>query len=200
MKWVINLVAAVAALCIFPASVHAHQTTTERQVGTGGEFNLQSLNGPVTLGQFHGRIVLMFFGFTSCPDICPVTLAILSKAFSRLTEDELEKVAALFISLDPDRDTPEVLKKYTSYFHTNIIGVTADIQALNRLVANYGITYERRETPDSPLGYAIYHTPDILIVNQQGHLLDTRIPHTATAGEIADKIMTLLVPTNPTGS
>ncbi len=191
-KWITNVIAAIGVLWVLSAPVSAHEITTGGETGRGGEFTLQSFDGPVTLEQLHGKIVLLFFGFTSCVDICPTTLAMLSNVFSRLTADELENVIALFISLDPDWDTPELLKKYTSYFHANIIGATAEIEVLNRLVADYGVAYERKEAPGSARGYEIFHTPDILVVDQHSQLLDIRIHLTATTDEIANEIKGLL--------
>jgi protein SCO1/2 len=179
-------------LLVPTVSVVAHETSTRASLGHGGDFTLQSFDGPVSLEQMRGKVVLLFFGFTSCVDICPTTLAVLSKVFARLTEDELEKVIALFISLDPERDTPEVLKKYTGYFHSNIIGVTAREEVLSKVVADYGVAYERKEVPGSALGYVIYHTPDVLVVDEQGQLLDMRIQFTTTTEEIALGIKGLL--------
>ncbi len=160
--------------------------------GAGGEFTLQSSDGPITLNQLSGRIVLLFFGFTSCADVCPLTLSTLSRAFSRLSAEELDQVAALFISVDPERDTPELLKKYTGYFHENIIGVTADHPALKQFAERYGVTYERQPAPDSARGYAISHTPDILIVDREGRLLSTRIGFPATVDDVENKIRGVL--------
>ncbi len=158
----------------------------------GEELVLQSFNGPLTIRQLHGRIVLLFFGFTSCPDVCPMTLSTVSRALSRLSAEELAQVATLFISVDPQKDTPELLNKYTGYFHENIIGATADHPALKRFVAHYGAAYQHEEDEDSALGYAISHTPDILFVDRQGQLLDTRVGFPATVDEVKSKIKGVL--------
>ena len=194
MKWATDLVVAVVALWFVSMPGFAQGSTNEEKAGLdiGGELALQSFDGPVTLSQLNGKIVLLFFGFTSCADVCPLTLSTLSRAFSRLTAEELDQVAALFISVDPERDTPELLKKYTGYFHANIIGATADHQALDRFAAHYGVTYERKKAPDSAHGYAISHTPDILIVDRQGRLLEARIGFPATIDDIENKIKDVL--------
>ncbi len=194
MKWAADPIIAVVALWFTLISGFAHGSANQEKAepGTGGELTLQSFDGPVTLSQLHGRIVLLFFGFTSCADICPLTLSTVSRALSRLSAEELDQVAALFISVDPERDTPELLEKYTGYFHENIIGATADHPALERFAERYGATYERKEAPDSARGYAISHTPDILIVDRQGRLLETRIGFPATIDDIENKIKGVL--------
>ncbi len=158
----------------------------------GEELVLQSFDGPVTISQLHGKIVLLFFGFTSCPDVCPMTLSTVSRALSGLSAEERDQIATLFISVDPQKDTPELLNKYTGYFHENIIGVTADHPVLKRFVAHYGAAYEHREDEDSALGYAISHTPDILFVDRQGQLLDIRVGFPATIDDIKSKIKGVL--------
>jgi protein SCO1/2 len=158
----------------------------------GGDFTLSSYAGPVTLEELRGKLVLLFFGYTGCVDVCPMTLWSITNAFSSLKTDELDRVTAIFISLDPERDTPTVLQKYTEYFHPNITGVTDNMEVLTQLISDYGVSYEKKVEPDSALGYVIYHTPDILVVDSEGHLLNVRIPVSASAGEITEKIRELL--------
>ncbi len=186
-NWIINLIAALLVQAALATNVVAHDLSNQAvTIGRGGDFTLHSFDGPVSLEQLRGKVVLLFFGYTSCPDICPTTLAVLSNVFSKLEAQELERVVALFISLDPDRDTLELLRKYTGYFHPNIIGVTDCLEALNQITEDYGVAYKREEKPDSPLGYVINHTLDVLVVNPEGQLLDTRIrPATSTEDILA---------------
>lgn len=194
MKWAADLVVAGVALWLVSMPGFAQGSANEEKTGPdiGEEIVLQSFDGPVTLSQLNGRIVLLFFGFTSCADVCPLTLSTLSRAFSRLSAEELDQVAALFISVDPERDTLELLKKYTGYFHANIIGATADHQALGRFAAHYDVTYERKPASDSARGYVISHTPDILVVDREGRLLETRIGFPATIDDVENKIRAVL--------
>ena len=141
----------------------------------GGDFTLVSPMGPVSLEQYRGQVVLMFFGFTSCPDICPIALSVISRVLNQLDPAERDRVTGLFISLDPERDTPEVLNKYTGYFHPNIVGVSEQIDTVRQVASAYGIEFEKRTQASSPIGYIIRHPPDILVVNPQGQLLESRI-------------------------
>ena len=155
------------------------------------DFTLDSPEGALSLEDLRGNVVLLFFGFTSCADVCPISLATISHAFSYLTDDELKRSRSLFISLDPERDTLERLKKYTGYFHTNIIGVTGTMKELGRVADIYGVKFERKESPDSALGYVIYHTAKIFVIGPQGELRKT-FPHNIDAGLLLLQIRSLL--------
>ena len=178
--------------CALTTAAGAHELTTRQATGRGGDFTLQSFDGPISLRELRGKVVLLTFGFTSCVDVCPTTLWNLSRVFKALEVDELEKVTALFASLDPGRDTPEVLRKYTELFHGNIIGVTDRDEVLKEVTRNYGVAFERKEDPDSTLGYSIYHTPGVFVINPRGELLDDRIDLSANAGKIAADLRKLL--------
>ena len=155
------------------------------------DFTLDSPEGALSLKDLRGNVVLIFFGFTSCPDVCPISLSTISHAFSYLTDDELERSRSLFISLDPERDTMERLKKYTGYFHPNIIGVTGTMEELVRVADIYGVKFEKKETPDSALGYLIYHSAKIFVIGTQGELRKT-FPHNIDAQLLVQQIRNLL--------
>ena len=156
-----------------------------------GGFTLDSPEGALSLKDLRGNVVLLFFGFTSCADVCPISLATISHAFSSLTDDELKRSRSLFISLDPERDTLERLKKYTGYFHANIIGVTGTMKELGRVADIYGVKFERKEAPDSALGYVIYHSAKIFVIGPQGELRKT-FPHNIDAQLLLEQIRSLL--------
>ena len=191
-KWVINLFTALVLLFALATNVNAHNLSTQVLDGHGGDFTLQSSDGPISLQQFRGKLVLLFFGYTSCSDICPTTLAILSNAFAKLEARELNNITTLFVSLDPDRDTPELLQEYTSYFHPNIIGVTDRVEVLKQVAADYGVTFERKESAGSALDYVINHPFDVLVVNQEGQLLDGRILPATSSDDISAYLKDLL--------
>lgn len=191
-KWAINLIAVLVLQAALLIGVNAGDLSTRVSVDRGGDFTLHSFDGPVSLHQFRGKVVLLFFGYTACPDVCPTTLAVLANVFSKLEAHELEKVTALFVSLDPDRDTPELLHQYTGYFHPNIIGVTAAVEVLDLVTENYGVAYERKVKASSPLGYVINHTLDVLVVNREGELMATRIRASTRTEDILAYLKTLI--------
>ena len=155
------------------------------------DFILSSPEGALSLKDLRGSVVLLFFGFTSCADVCPISLATISHAFSFLNDDELKLSKSLFISLDPERDTLEKLKKYTGYFHPNIIGVTGNMKQLGTVAEIYGVNFEKKDSPDSALGYVIYHSSKIFVIGPQGALRKT-IPHNTDSKLLSQQIRSLL--------
>ena len=155
------------------------------------DFTLNSPEGALSLKDLRGSVVLLFFGFTSCADVCPISMATISHAFSYLNDNELKKSRSVFISLDPERDTLEKLKKYTGYFHANIIGVTGTMEELGTVADIYGVNFEKKDSPDSALGYVIYHSSKIFVINQQGQLQKT-FPHNIDAQLVVQQIKSLL--------
>lgn len=191
MNWLFKLFL-IIAISASMTSANANNLSFKASQNPGGNFTLQSLEGPVSLDQFHGQIVLLFFGFTSCPDVCPTALANISRVFNQLNDDELNQVDALFISLDPERDNFELLSKYTGYFHKRITGVTGQIETVSQMADNYGIKFERRVMESSPIGYVIDHSPDILIINRNGQLLESRITPRLGTDETVSFVRSLL--------
>jgi protein SCO1/2 len=157
----------------------------------GGDFTLIAAEGPLSLQDLRGKVVLLFFGFTACPSVCPVSLVTISRAFAKLSPDELAQVTALFISLDPERDTPEMLKQYTGYFHSNIIGLTERPEHIAQIAEKYGVKHEKKELLDSALGYVISHSADIYVVDPQGKLCAS-FPHDTDLEPLLVQIKRLL--------
>jgi protein SCO1/2 len=158
----------------------------------GGDFILESATGRISLTDFRGNVVLLYFGYRSCPDICPTSLAALSSAWRELSEDEQNNVQLLFVSLDPERDTPILLKEYVDYFRANILGLTGTETVLSQLAKQYGVAYRKVES-DSALGYLLDHSASIYLLDQQGQL-STTLMHGITAEQIVAHIQNLLAP------
>ena len=156
-----------------------------------GDFTLDGPDGPVSLSDLRGKTVLIFFGYTSCPDVCPISLARINACFSAMDNDELERVQALFITLDPERDTAEVLEKYTGYFHPKIIGLRGEVEDIDAVTAQYGITYSKDPMPGSPLGYSVSHPTDILLLDESGAVVET-VPHDTRSKDLLARIRDLM--------
>lgn len=159
--------------------------------GAGGDFTLTGPEGPVSLSDLRGKVVLIFFGYTSCPDVCPISLAKINASFSAMDEMELERVRALFITLDPERDTAERLAQYTSYFHDNIIGLRDDVETINAVTDRYGVEYAKQEMPDSGLGYSISHPTVIFLLDTAGRIVEL-VPHDTEPRYLLARIRELL--------
>jgi protein SCO1/2 len=156
----------------------------------GGDFILHNGDNDIRLSDYRGKLVLIFFGYTSCPDICPATMATVSAALKKLDDDELAKVQVLFISVDPERDTVDSLNSFTEYFHPNILGVTGSKQEIDQVVKQYGSAY-RKVKSDSALGYLVDHSAAVYIVDAEGDLKDM-LPVNKPVDDITGAIRTWL--------
>lgn len=123
----------------------------------------------VCLSDFKGKIVLMFFGYTHCPDVCPAALQVLSKTMNLLSEDEREKVQVIFISVDPERDTPEVAQKYAEYFYPTFIGLTGSPEDIKKVAKDYMVFYQKVKG-ETEGGYLVDHTAYIYLIDPEGIL------------------------------
>jgi len=129
------------------------------------DFTLTDQNGqPWTLSQQRGKVVVMFFGFTYCPDICPLTLSTWKKVEEALGEDA-QRVAFVYVTVDPERDTPERIKEHLAVFSPNFVGLTGRPQELQPVYASYGIYREKEPISE---GYLVNHTSTILLIDKQG--------------------------------
>jgi len=138
----------------------------------GGDFTLQSAKGPVKLSDFRGKVVLLYFGYTHCPDICPTALALTMAALKELNESELAQIQTLFISVDPERDTPERLDEYTHFFHPNILGITGTKSEIDNVTKHFG-AYYRIPGHVSGENYAVDHSSQTLVIGKDGEIKAT---------------------------
>lgn len=159
----------------------------------GGEFTLQSVDGPVALGDFRGKVVLLFFGYTYCPDICPTSLAATAEALKQLTPDELARVAVIFVSVDPKRDTPARLQEYAEFFHPAIVGVTGTPEEVAAVAQRYGVFYAEQKVATAGDGYVVDHSADIYVIAPDGKLAG-RIAHATAPDRVAAVIRKYLNP------
>jgi len=123
------------------------------------------------LSQLRGKVVLLFFGYTHCPDACPTTMAKLASV-NKLIGKDADRVVIVFVSVDPGRDTPEVLKSYLAYFHMNSVGLTGTKEQIDEVVKQYGARYEIEQS-DSAAGYHVNHSTDLYLLDQRGELVKT---------------------------
>lgn len=160
---------------------------------TGGDFTLDGPSGPVALHDFAGKLVLLQFGYTYCPDICPTSLAILAEALGRLAPPELAKVQPIFVSVDPERDTVARLAEYAGFFHPAIIGLTGPKERLAEITARYGAVFSRPD-PAAKESYVIDHTALTYLIDDRGHLIES-LPHATPPEHLLAKIR-IYLPSN----
>ena len=136
----------------------------------GGNFSLQSSrNHLASLKDYHGQVVVMFFGYTACPDTCSITMAVLKQVIEKLGK-RMDQVQPLFITVDPKRDTPEQMKNYLSFFHPNFIGLTGTKEEILEVAENYGSAYMKNPTIDSEFSYLMIHTGYVYLIDQSGQV------------------------------
>lgn len=157
----------------------------------GGEFTLTSHQGELKLSDFRGKVVVFFIGYASCPDICPTALAVAAQGLNTLSENEQQQVSGIFMSVDPERDSPEKLAKYTGFFHPNFYGATAAQTTIDKVVKQYGAFYRKVELKDSALGYAIDHSSRVYLINKEGKLAKA-LSHATSPAQMAEEIRSLL--------
>ena len=155
----------------------------------GSEFSLKDVNNKtITEKSFDGPLTAIFFGFTNCPDICPMTLYNLDLVMNELDENKKEKFKVFFVSIDPTRDNSETIKKYLSDFENEIFGITGDPKKVFLLSQSWGVLSEKIFTENGD--YLINHSSSVLLL-RDGKYLD-RISHHAAYKDMLKKINKLL--------
>lgn len=153
----------------------------------GGDFTLIDHNGTkFELEQLRGKLVLMFFGYTFCPDICPTELSVLSQVLKSLDED-VDKVASLFITIDPERDTPKKLKQYVSYFNPHLTGLTGSLEEVNKVADAYNVLRKIQEHDKSDQYYSVDHSASLYLIGIDGKLIQI-IPYGLPGEHILEAI------------
>jgi protein SCO1/2 len=135
----------------------------------GRDFKLTDHTGKTrTLADFRGKVVVMFFGYTQCPDVCPTTLSELATALQTLGADA-SKVQVLFVTIDPERDTPELLSQYVPAFNPTFLGLFGDAEATAATAREFKVLYQK-QPGSTPGGYSMDHTAGTFVFDPQGRL------------------------------
>ncbi len=158
----------VAALLSFVMLIGAAAAHAQSPAEIGGDFSLVDEHGrPFALTRLRGKLVLLFFGYTFCPDICPTELSNLAAVLDALGP-EAERVQGVFVSLDPQRDTPSVLNDFTRYFSQELIGLTGTQEQVAQVAEQYRVRYQRHEQPDGR--YSLDHSANLYVIDGRGRL------------------------------
>ena len=151
-------------------------------------FKLTDHNGKQrTLGDFRGKAVVLFFGYTHCPDVCPTTLADLAQVMGMLGKDA-DKVQVLLVTVDPERDAPEMLAKYVSAFHPSFLGLYGDAEATAQAAKAFYVAYQKQPATS---GYNVDHSVGTFLIDPQGRVR-LHAPLAQRAAWLADDIRLLL--------
>ena len=185
---ILSVLLAIAALAGgYSASRLLQQPEPVQVPPLGGEFTLQSSAGPVSLSDFRGKVVLIYFGYTFCPDACPTSLAYLGMAMKRLTDDERQQIQPLFISVDPERDTPERLAEYVKHFGGGMLGLTGTVEEVTAVAAQYGVYFKTQKAGDDDEFYLVDHTSRTYVMDREGDLI-VPLQHGTTAETVAQAL------------
>ncbi|MBY0576646.1 MAG: SCO family protein [Gallionellaceae bacterium] len=190
--WLRNLLVLLLAVLLagcekprLPSPFHANDVTP---IFTRADFHLIDHNGkPRALADFRGKAVVLFFGYTHCPDVCPTTLADLAQVMKLLGNDA-GKVQVLFITVDPERDKPEMLAKFVPSFHPSFLALYGDEQATAQAAKSFYVGYQKRPTTS---GYNMDHTTGAFLIDPNGKVR-LRAPHAQRADWLAEDIRLLL--------
>lgn len=157
-----------------------------------GRFMLMNHYGEmVTDRDFGDRYQLIYFGYTYCPDVCPSALMVITQAL-KLLGDDAARIQPLFISVDPERDTPQVLREYVSYFHPSIVGLTGSPELIARTAKNFRVSYEKVLVPGMPPDqYQMDHSAGVFLLAPNGRFL-VKFAHGMLSKDMAARIKDFL--------
>ncbi len=172
---ILLLLAGIFAISItyfYPSPVKTAQQNAKALIG--GPFTLVDHHGKaVTNKDFSGKYMLVYFGYTYCPDVCPTELQIMSDALDQLSEKTLKAITPIFITVDPTRDTVDIMAQYVPAFHENMIGLTGSIEQITNVKKAYRAygAREQQEEGADPEAYLVNHTSYIYLMDRQGEYL-----------------------------
>jgi protein SCO1/2 len=178
-----------AALLLLTRGAPAPQVETSGKALIGGPFSLVDQTGKtVTDKDFRGRYMLVFFGFTHCPDVCPAELQVMADALGQLGP-KASKIVPVFISLDPERDRPEAVGAYVKNFGRNFVGLTGSPEAIAAAAKAYRISFSKFEYKDSngQSGYSIDHSTLLYLMDKNGEYI-THFSYGTPAAKMAETL------------
>jgi len=156
----------------------------------GGDFVLQTAAGPLDTRALRGNVLLVYFGYVNCPDVCPVSMAAGAAALNALAPEERARTRMIMISVDPERDTPAKLKEYVAYFHPAMIGAVGTAAETAAIAKSFGVGYLRQSTrPDG--GYAVDHSSQTFVIGPDGKLMEL-LPLGVDTGRVVAAVRKLL--------
>ncbi len=158
--------------------------------GFGRRLELTDHNGVRrTLADFRGKLVVLFFGYTHCPDVCPTTLADMAAAFALMPPAEAAQVQVLFVSVDPERDAPEILKEYVPYFHPSFLGLYGTPAEVAAAAREFRVHYRKHIEPGAS-DYLVDHTAGSFVLDRNGRLR-LFLPFAQPPADIAHDLLAL---------
>ncbi|MDR3394914.1 MAG: SCO family protein [Parasulfuritortus sp.] len=143
-----------------------------------------------SLSDFRGKLVVLFFGYTHCPDVCPTTLSDVASALKLMTPDEAKQVQVLFVTVDPERDTPDMLREYVPYFYPTFLGLYGTPAEVATAAKEFRIHYSKH-AESGPIGYLVDHTAGSYVLDRKGRIRLFQ-PYGQPSADIAHDLSLLL--------
>jgi len=182
------LLAGLAAviLIVAVAVIPRLMETTQSPVAIGGPFTLIDTNGKqVTDADFRGRLMLIYFGYTYCPDVCPTALGVVGQTYDKLSPEEQKQVVPIFITVDPERDTVDQLSTYLGGFSPALVGLTGTPDQIQTVIKEFKV-YARKAEGNSP-NYSVDHSSILFLMGRDGKFVAHFTPESSVQS-IADGI------------
>jgi protein SCO1/2 len=167
MKWFILFTLFLVSSCQQDEGPKSRPSTLA-QKKLGGDFTLAHKSGDWKLSSSNGKLRVIYFGFTTCPDICPMALNKLSKVLKRLNSEQLKEVQSIFVSVDYKRDTVASVDEYVDFFGKGYVGLTGTKKQIEKVTKDYGVFFEFVPLKDSALKYTVDHTSRFYLINKDG--------------------------------
>lgn len=172
---------------ILDVDTQKSRVVTSGKALIGGPFELIGKEGKTVADKdFRGRYMLVFFGFTRCPDICPAELQVMSAALDDLGSDA-DKVVPIFITLDPERDTPDAVSNYVQNFGPNFVGLTGSPEAIEKAAKAYRVSYQKFQDESMGDNYSIDHSALVYLMGPSGQYV-THIPYGTSPKKMAETL------------
>lgn len=149
---------------------------------------IDQMGQPFDIQQLQGNVVLLAFGYTSCPDVCPMEVSIIARVLNTLSAQNYP-LKGVFVSVDTERDTPQVLRSYLEYFHADITGITGSRADIDNIVQRYHANYQIERSNEGRL--SVEHSSQLFVLNQQG-VVDTMVPFGMSADHVIKVVERLL--------
>ncbi|NDL70081.1 SCO family protein [Vreelandella alkaliphila] len=168
----LGLVLLLALLAVSAIGLYQFAFQTDDGDVVGGPIEMPSTQGDFSLFQLdEDDIAIVSFGYTYCPDVCPMNQAVKRQALNQLNDTQRERVVPILITVDPERDTLARMEEYMQFFGDEFIGLVGSQEQLEEVAARYGVIWRRVEAPDSAMAYTIDHSASLFLVNREGDVL-----------------------------
>lgn len=155
----------------------------------GGAFTLMHKGATFESSSLKGLPHILYFGFTFCPDVCPVGLATIRDALE--ADARLSDVKVMFVTVDPERDTPARMDEYTAFFHSNIMGLTGSLEQIAQVAKQYGTYFKKSDKHNQDGNYTVDHTAYYYLLDEHGELMRV-LDHSATEKDISELLLKML--------